>query len=202
MALTDALPSKIQKEFQEYNTLKNNVETALETIHTAFHIFKDTNDHPYPAEVSKLYRFLLLRWTMRNSEATLEDGKSSLLSLADNNRFDVFFEYLKLDSTLPDTELLQKSHKLACTKLGESCYESTINLGHLGIYLPESEEVDKYRRYSNEVRSYIIYALVVFFIFLFPIFHFAFTKIGPVFTWTRILSVVILVAFAGYMFQV
>lgn len=162
-----------------YKKHMNNIAFALESIHKDYPMYQSTSDNPYPTEVEELYTLILRRWVNKNNEATMEDGKSSLIDLTENKRFDIIFGYLKFDITYKDHLLVKTAYDKYCEKHkndnGFKCNRGVSeSMNTLQTYIP----TDEYKNYKNRLKSYIIYGLILLAFFVFPVFHMLYKVLG------------------------
>jgi len=200
--LVNTVTSIITNENTRYNKRKNDIIETLKAIHQQYPMFmegmaRDETDaegekkvKSYPVSVSKLYELIIKRKATRDGEATIEDARNSLAIMAEKGDFEKIFGYLKLDGTLKDDDLIQRSYIIACNSMNVSkkdkyCtveVDKTLlnSFNKLSNYLPESGTVKQYYMpFYKRVERHLGYAIFVLLLFLLPFFDKMYQSIGP-----------------------
>ncbi len=182
LALVNALPTTIKNDNDDYKKSKSVIENALKTIDEAYPIYQQDqvpSENVYPGSVTRLYELILKRWSSFNSsDVTLEDSRNTIISRVKDGDYSILFRLIRFDSTLEDRSLIRDGYLNAYKKINDTD-ASVTDLDNafdtIGYYKPK----ESYNKFNKTVKSYLIYAYIILFVFAMPLFHIAYRVVGP-----------------------
>lgn len=186
----------IYKANADYDKNRKTIINALKQMNENYPMFQNTSE--YPGSLDKFYNVLLKRWVSYHNELTMDEGKSSLIDEASNNHYDLIYEVFKFDLTFDDRRLFIQNYNMICgTNTLPTCsprlpVEDALNM--LQSYAP----AQKYKDFQTKMRTFFIYGIILFLIFIYPLFHLLYTGLTPALLGIFVIIIISIGTMYGY----